>query len=111
MFGDGTTRRDYTYVGDIVDGIVRAVDRCTGHHLYNLGNSHPIELRDMIRTIGEALDKVPTVERLPEQPGDVRQTYADIGRAASELGYSPSTPFREGLDRYVAWWRSPSPDA
>jgi UDP-glucuronate 4-epimerase len=111
MFGDGTTRRDYTYVGDIVDGIVRAVDRCTGHHLYNLGNSDPIELRDMIRMIGEALGKVPIIERHPEQPGDVRQTYADIGRAASELGYSPSTPFREGLDRYIAWSRSPSPGA
>ena len=59
MFGDGTTRRDYTYVGDIVDGIVRAVDRCTGHHLYNLGNSDPIELRDMIRMIGEALEQGP----------------------------------------------------
>ena len=60
--------------------------------------------------IGEALGRVPTVERLPEQPGDVRQTYADIGRAASELGYAPSTPFREGLDRYVAWLRSASAD-
>lgn len=108
MFGDGTTRRDYTYVGDIVDGIVRAIDRCASHHLYNLGNSDPIELREMIRTIGEALDKVPAVERHPEQPGDVRQTYADIGRAASELGYSPSTPFREGIDRYVSWLRSAS---
>jgi len=103
MFGDGTTRRDYTYVGDIVDGIARAVDRCTGCHLYNLGNSRPIELHAMIAALGEALGKPPIIERRPEQPGDVRQTYADIARAAAELGYAPSTPFREGLRRYVAW--------
>src|SRR6185437_6422341 len=87
VFGDGTTRRDYTYVGDIVDGVVRAVDRCTGYHLYNLGNSDPVELRPMIEAIGAALGKVPRIERHPEQPGDVRQTYADVSRASAELGY------------------------
>jgi UDP-glucuronate 4-epimerase len=106
MFGDGTTRRDYTYVGDIVDGIVRAIDRCTACHLYNLGHSEPIALREMIEAIGEALGKPPRVERHPEQPGDVRQTYADISRAGAELGYAPRTPFREGLARYVRWLRS-----
>jgi UDP-glucuronate 4-epimerase len=105
MFGDGTTRRDYTFVEDIVDGVIRAMDRCTGHHLYNLGNSDPTELRAMIDAIGEALGKVPNIRRLPEQPGDVRQTYADITRATAELGYAPSTPFREGLKRFVAWYR------
>ena len=93
MFGDGTTRRDYTFVADIVDGIVRAIDRCTQHHLYNLGNSDPIELRDLIEAIGAALGKKPIIQHLPEQPGDVRQTFADIQRASSELGYSPKTPF------------------
>jgi UDP-glucuronate 4-epimerase len=106
MFGDGSTRRDYTYVGDIVDGIVRAVDRCRGHHLYNLGNSDPIELRAMIAAIGEALGKTPRIDRQPEQPGDVRQTYADVSRARLELGYEPTTPFREGLARFVAWMRA-----
>jgi len=105
MFGDGLTRRDYTFVEDIVDGVVRAIDRCTDHHLYNLGNSHPIELRTMIEMLGEALGKTPRIERLPEQPGDVRQTFADVSRAARELGYQPNTPFREGLDRFVAWFR------
>jgi UDP-glucuronate 4-epimerase len=105
MFGDGTTRRDYTFVDDIVDGVVRAVDRCSTHHLYNLGNSHPVELRAMIEAIGEALGKTPRIKTLPEQPGDVRQTYADVSRASAELGYSPRTPFREGLKRYVAWFR------
>jgi UDP-glucuronate 4-epimerase len=106
MFGDGGTRRDYTYVGDIVDGVVRAVEHCTSCHLYNLGNSDPISLRDMIAAIGAALGKEPVVERLPEQPGDVRQTYADISRAKAELGYEPRTPFRDGLARFVAWSRA-----
>jgi UDP-glucuronate 4-epimerase len=105
MFGDGTTRRDYTYVGDVVDGIICAVDRCTTSHLYNLGNSSPIELHALIAALGEALDKTPRIEQLPEQPGDVRQTYADISRAREELGYEPKTSFRDGLERYVAWYR------
>jgi len=103
MFGDGTTRRDYTYVGDIVDGVARAVERCSGYHVYNLGNSDPVELRDLIAAIGRALGREPTVERLPEQPGDVRQTYADVSLARNELGYAPSTPLAEGLSRFVAW--------
>lgn len=106
MFGDGTTRRDYTYVGDIVDGVARALDRCSSYHIYNLGHSEPIALRDMIAAVGRALGKEPVVDRQPEQPGDVRQTYADISRARSELGYDPSTPFDEGLARFVSWFRS-----
>ena len=106
MFGDGTTRRDYTYVEDIADGVIRAVDRCSGLHLYNLGHSEPIELRTMIATLGQALGKVPRVRRLPEQPGDVRLTCADITRAAVELGYEPRTSFREGIEAFVSWYRS-----
>ncbi len=106
MFGDGTSRRDYTYVDDIVDGVVRAIERCTSHHLYNLGNSEPVALRDMIDAIALALGKPAVVESLPEQPGDVRQTFAAIERAAHELGYQPRTPFHVGLDQYIAWYRS-----
>jgi UDP-glucuronate 4-epimerase len=105
MFGDGTTRRDYTFVSDIVDGIVRAIDQCTSHHLYNLGNSEPIGLKDLIHAIGLALGKTPIIQQLPEQPGDVRQTYAEISRAADELGYAPKTPLSEGLARFVTWYR------
>src|SRR5262249_46444044 len=76
MFGDGTTRRDYTFVGDIVDGVVRAIDGCRGCHLYNLGNSQPIALGTMIEELAKALGKTPRIERLPEQPGDVRMTCA-----------------------------------
>jgi UDP-glucuronate 4-epimerase len=110
MFGDGSTRRDYTFVADIVDGIVRAIEHCSGHHLYNLGNSEPIALRDMIEALGEALGKVPRIQHLPEQPGDVRQTYADISRAGDELGYAPRTPFRVGLTQFVDWFRSTAVD-
>ncbi len=111
MFGDGGTRRDYTYVGDLVDGIIRAIDRCSRHHLYNLGHSEPIALRDMIATIGKALDKPVVIHSLPEQPGDVRQTFAAIDRARDELGYAPTTSFGEGIRHYVEWYRTASRQA
>jgi UDP-glucuronate 4-epimerase len=109
MFGDGTTRRDYTFVGDVVDGIIRAIDQCTGHHLYNLGNSHPIVLADLVAAIALALGKTPIIQHLPEQPGDVRQTYADISRASNELGYVPKTSLFDGLARYISWYRAAVP--
>jgi UDP-glucuronate 4-epimerase len=106
MFGDGETYRDYTYVEDIVDGIVRAVDRCDGSKLYNLGHSSPVILREMIATLGEALGKPVRINRLPEQAGDVRKTHADITLARNELGYEPRTTLVEGLARFVDWFRS-----
>jgi UDP-glucuronate 4-epimerase len=105
MFGDGMTRRDYTYIDDIVDGIVRAIERCSSNALYNLGRSDPIALREMIDMLAEALGKPARIRSLPEQPGDVRQTFADVSLAGSELGYSPQVPFREGIRRYIAWYR------
>ncbi len=106
MFGDGSTRRDYTFIDDIVDGIVRALERCRSEHLYNLGNSSPVTLAEMIATLGRALGKEPHIKPMPEQPGDVRQTFADISRATAELGYQPRTPFEEGIRRYVEWRRA-----
>jgi UDP-glucuronate 4-epimerase len=103
MFGDGSTRRDYTYVDDIVDGVVRALERCGAYRIYNLGHSHPIALGEMIAAVGRAVGREPVIERLPEQPGDVPLTYADITRARDELGYEPATEFDVGLARYVAW--------
>jgi UDP-glucuronate 4-epimerase len=105
MFGDGMTRRDYTYIDDIVEGIARAIDRCTSHALYNLGRSDPISLREMIAVLAEAIGKPANIRELPDQTGDVRQTFADVSLAASELGYSPTIPFREGIRRYIAWYR------
>jgi UDP-glucuronate 4-epimerase len=95
-------------VDDIVDGIIRAVEGCATHHLYNLGNSSPIDLHEMIQTIADAVGRAPIINRLPEQPGDVRQTYADISRAQRELGYQPKTSFREGIRRYVSWLNAQS---
>lgn len=106
IFGDGSTRRDYTFVLDIVDGVVRAIERCTGHHLYNLGNSQPVELGALTEAIAGALGKPLSIDRLPEQPGDVRQTFADIRLAREELGYQPRTSIHDGLAQYVAWLRS-----
>ena len=90
--------------------VVRPVDRCRSCHLYTLGQSSPIELGTMIATLADALGKPATLEYLPEQPGDVRQTYADITRARDELGYEPlsTPPFAEGIRR-SAWYRSMSP--
>ena len=105
MFGDGTTRRDYTYVEDIADGVVRALDRCHGRNLYNLGNSAPVVLTELIDTIGKALGKTPKIDRQPLQPGDVSQTFADITRARADLGFEPRVPFAEGIRRYVEWLR------
>jgi UDP-glucuronate 4-epimerase len=105
MFGDGTTRRDYTYVGDLADGIVRALHHCRGYDLYNLGHSDPVALTDLIAALGRALGRTPLIERLPEQPGDVRQTFASIDRARDDLGYEPRTGLDEGLARFVDWLR------
>ena len=106
MFGDGSTLRDYTFVGDIVDGIVRALDRCDGLHLYNLGHNRPVPLREMIAALGEALGKPVRINPLPEQPGDVKKTHADITLAARDLGYGPATTLQEGLARFVEWYRA-----
>ncbi len=103
VFGDGGTGRDYTYIDDIVQGIRAALDYPCRFDVFNLGNSHPILLRDMIATIENALGKRAILQRLPEQPGDVPITFADISRARKRLGYEPRTPFAEGVAKFVAW--------
>jgi UDP-glucuronate 4-epimerase len=107
MFGDGSTARDYTYVDDIVDGIVRSLDwarnRDGGWEVVNLGESRTVELSEMIRILGEEMGVEPQVERLPPQPGDVVRTYADVSRARRVLGYEPRTEFRDGVRRFLQW--------
>ena len=105
MYGDGGSRRDYTYVDDIVDGLVATLDARPrlrdpepgrrGHHL----------ARRSVHWIAEELAVEPRIEYLPAQPGDVPITYADVSKAARLLGYSPKVPIREGLRRFVAWYR------
>ena len=106
VFGDGTTKRDYTFIDDIVDGIVRASQRCHGFAVYNLGNSKPVELSRVVDLIGQALGRTARIQRKPMQPGDVQQTYADVSLAGRELGYVPSTGLDDGIRRYIAWYRS-----
>ncbi len=105
MFGDGTMRRDFTFIDDIVDGVVKAIEKCGAYRIYNLGESKPIVLRDMIATIGQAMGKEVEIDPQPEQPGDVKVTYADISRAKAELGYDPTMDFADGIERYVAWYK------
>ncbi|RMH03526.1 MAG: SDR family NAD(P)-dependent oxidoreductase [Planctomycetota bacterium] len=103
MFGDGSTARDYTYIDDIVDGVVRAMERCRGYEIFNLGESRTTTLADLIRLLGAALGVEPEVERLPLQPGDVTITCADLAKSRRLLGYDPHTEVAEGLARYAAW--------
>jgi len=108
MFGDGSTSRDYTFIDDIVRGVLNAADhlRDQSQHFcraFNLGGSHPITLRDLITAIGEVANIEPRIEQLPMQPGDVNRTCADLTRSASELGYAPTTDLRTGLEQQWAW--------
>lgn len=106
VFGDGTMMRDHTFIDDIVDGVLRAIDQCAGFAIYNLGNSHPVSLADLIAAIEQALGKKATIDRQPPQPGDVDRTFADASRARKELGYVPRTALADGLHRFVDWLRS-----
>jgi UDP-glucuronate 4-epimerase len=105
FFGDGSTRRDYTYVDDVVDGVLRALDRCQGYEIYNLGESATTSLTELVGLIREATGVEPILEFHPLQAGDVLVTCADISKARERLGYDPRTPVREGIARFVDWYR------
>jgi UDP-glucuronate 4-epimerase len=106
MFGDGSMRRDFTHVTDIVRGILAAVERApVGFREYNLGSSAPIELRALVRAIGDAAGIEPTIERELVPLGDVDATFAEITRARTELGWEPHIPLREGLQTVLSWVR------
>lgn len=110
MYGDGTTSRDYTYIDDIVDGIIKSCDYVENndnvYEIINLGSNNPISLKEMINTIGEVLNIKPNIEVLPMQPGDVDRTYADITKANKLLGYNPSITFKEGIEKFVEWYKN-----
>lgn len=104
--GGGQTSRDYTYVDDIIDGTVAAIERQKpGFRAYNLGGCHATELGALVAAIGAALGKEPRVEIVSELKGDVLHTLADVSRAHEELGYAPTTGVEEGIRRFVAWYR------
>jgi UDP-glucuronate 4-epimerase len=106
VFGDGTTRRDYTYVDDIIDGVVAAMqyDK-SDYEVINLGESRTVELRELIALLEKELDAHAIIDRQPPQPGDVPQTFADITRARKLLGYNPSTQIEAGIGKFVEWFR------
>ncbi len=115
MFGDGSMSRDYTYIDDIIQGVLAASEFLSASSLkpqasglfrvFNLGGSQPVSLRDMIESIGAVVGNEPQIEHLPMQPGDVQRTYADLSRSRQELGFDPQTPFEEGLRKQWAWLR------
>ncbi|MFT3913790.1 MAG: NAD-dependent epimerase [Anaeromyxobacteraceae bacterium] len=112
VFNHGEMRRDFTYVDDIAEGVVRVLDRPPAPHgdrrhaLYNIGNSEPVELMRFISTLEGAIGKKATLELLPMQPGDVPATFADVSDLERDVGFRPATPIGEGLARLVAWYRA-----
>lgn len=106
LFNGGDMCRDFTYIDDIVAGTLAALDTpAQGHRLFNLGNSHSEDLRDFVATIERALGKKAIIEIAPMQPGDVKETYADIAATTKVLGWAPTTPMVQGVPRFVAWWQ------
>jgi UDP-glucuronate 4-epimerase len=106
FYGDGSTSRDYTYIGDLIAGVRAAIDyEGSLYEVINLGNNRTISLAEMVRALEEALGIEARLDRQPEQPGDVPRTWADISKAARLLGYAPQTSFEDGLRAFVAWLR------
>ncbi len=106
VFGDGSSGRDYTYIDDIVEGILAATRMECLYDVFNLGNAHPVDLNTLIGTIENALGKKASIRRLPLQPGDVPITFADITKAGRLLGYAPKTTLQGGIHNFVDWYLS-----
>jgi len=104
VYGYGRHKRDFTYIDDIIQGVVRAIDRVKGYEIINLGESQTVTTNQMIEYIEKALGKKAIREDLPVQPGDVEQTYADIRKARQLLDYHPTTPIEEGIRKFVDWY-------
>jgi UDP-glucuronate 4-epimerase len=104
FFGDGSSRRDYTYVDDIVQGVVATLSRKIGYEIFNLGEAETVQLNDLIKHLENVWGKKVKLNRLPDQPGDMPQTYADISKAQKILGYKPQTKIVEGIAKFAAWF-------
>lgn len=109
VFGDGSTRRDYTYIDDILQGVLAAIDYSgfegTPFEVFNLGESKTTDLARLIELIEAALGKKANIDRQPLQPGDVSVTYADVSKAREKLGYAPTTLIEDGIPKFIAWYR------
>lgn len=106
VFGDGSTKRDFTYIDDVVQGVLAALETPFPFEVFNLGESDTIALKDLIGLIEQCLGKKARIETLPPQPGDMPITYADITKAMRLLGYHPGTQIKQGLQRFAEWFRS-----
>jgi UDP-glucuronate 4-epimerase len=111
LYGDGSTSRDYTWIDDILDGVVAALDEqqrapAPAFRIYNLGGSRATTLRRLVDLISAALGKAPLIEWRPEQPGDMKHTMADVSLAGRALGYAPHTPIEAGIARFVDWFKA-----
>jgi UDP-glucuronate 4-epimerase len=106
QFGDGTSSRDYTYIDDIVDGVVRSIDRPYPYQIFNLGKGSGTSLREFIRLVERYTGRTATIKVLPDQPGDVPYTCADVSKAAHLLGYESQTSFEEGIRRTAEWYKA-----
>ena len=109
FFGDGSTSRDYTYIDDIIGGVMGALRHTLnrpGYEIYNLGGAQGISLSEMVETLEKALGKSAVKKYLPIQPGDVRCTSADIAKAKAELGYAPQTAFAQGISKFITWYHT-----
>ena len=108
VYGEGRMARDFTYIDDIVDGVVGVLDNPPargGHEVYNIGDSQPVGLMEMISTLETALGREAIKIMRPMQPGDVTATYADVSKLNALTGYEPKVALAEGLGRFVTWWR------
>lgn len=107
MYGDGSTSRDYTYIDDIVQGVLSAIDYAQSKfEIINLGNNYTVSLHDLIANIEEVMGQKATINQLPEQPGDIPKTYADISKAQRLLNYRPTTTLKQGLENFYEWFKA-----
>jgi UDP-glucuronate 4-epimerase len=111
LFGDGTTSRDYTWIDDILDGVLAAIEQqaqggSPAFRTYNLGGAHPTSLKNLVDRIAAALGKPARIDWQPEQPGDMPHTLADLDLSRYDLGYAPKVSIEQGIPRFVAWWRA-----
>lgn len=106
QFGDGSSSRDYTYISDIVDGIVRAVDRPHPYEVFNLGKGNGTSLKEFISLVQKHVGKKANIKVMPDQPGDVPYTCADVSKAYRLLGYKAKVPFEEGIRKTALWYKT-----
>jgi UDP-glucuronate 4-epimerase len=106
VYGDGSTARDYTYITDIIDGIMACTGKNFGYEIFNLGESQTVRLDGLVELLESALGKKALIERQPPQPGDVPLTCADISKARQKLGYCPTTPIEKGIPLFINWFNS-----